>query len=277
MRFAKMHGLGNDFVVIDARQHPEVDWPALARRIGDRRVGVGFDQLLLIQHSAVADWRMDIYNLDGSRAEMCGNGIRCFLKYLRDHGLEPRDEVTVETLAGPIVPRMVAYDGSDTCQVAVDMGVPRLRPAEIPFVAQGERAVAVPLQLDARTLTVTAVSMGNPHAVIFVDDLDSLPWQELGPAIQRHPRFPESVNVEFVQVTAPDDLVMRVWERGAGRTLACGTGACASLVAAHLNGLAGRAATVHLEGGDLRIAWRDDDHVIMTGPAVTVFEGELTQ
>lgn len=274
MRFVKMHGLGNDFVVIDARAYPDTDWPALARRLGHRQFGVGFDQMLLLAASASCDWRMDIYNPDGSRAQMCGNGIRCFLKYLRDEGLDGRDEVTVETLAGPIVPRLVA-DGGGACEVAVDMGRPRLRPAEIPFVAEGERAVGVPLEVAGRVLAVTAVSMGNPHAVLFADDLEALGWEALGPAIQRHPRFPESVNVEFVRPLARDELVVRVWERGAGRTLACGTGACASLVAAHLNGLSDRAATVHLEGGDLLIEWRDDDHLIMIGPAVTVFEGEL--
>lgn len=274
MDFVKLHGLGNDFVLIDARTMTGVDPPVLARAMGHRRFGVGFDQMLILLDSETADWRMDIYNPDGSRAEMCGNGIRCFLKYLRDAGLEQRDEVVVETLAGPIVPRMVDYDGSSECRVAVDMGEPRLRPSEVPFIHEGERAVDVPVAVDGDTVRLTAVSMGNPHAVVFAPSLAELDWQRLGPALQASPRFPQSVNVEFVEVVSRGELTLRVWERGAGRTLACGTGACAATVAAVLNGLADRRVLVHLEGGDLEIDWRDDNRVTMTGPATTVFIAE---
>jgi diaminopimelate epimerase len=219
---------------------------------------------------------MRIINSDGSEPEMCGNGIRCFAKWLRDAGLETRASCTVETLAGTIVPTIVA-EADGVTQVAVDMGEPRLRPSEIPFRAEpgAERAVGALLQVDDDPFNVTCVSMGNPHCVLFVDDLAGVRLEWLGPQVERHERFPQRTNVEFVQVHSPTEVTMHVWERGAGRTLACGTGACATLVAGVLNGRTEREATVHLEGGDLRIAWRaSDNHVIMTGPAQTVCHGE---
>lgn len=276
MRFDKMHGLGNDFLLLDARAEPERDWPELARRWCRRRFGVGGDGLILILDSEPADWRMRIFNSDGTEPEMCGNGIRCFAKFLRDHGLEQRDTFTVETLAGPIRPTLVASDGA-TAQVRVDMGPPRLRPEQIPFLGDegAGKVVGALLQVDDDPMSVTCVSMGNPHCVLFVENLDQMQIEWWGPMIERHERFPERTNVEFVQVRGRGELDMRVWERGAGRTLACGTGACASLVAAHLNGYTERAATVHLEGGDLAIEWGEDDRVRMTGPAETAFCGEL--
>ncbi len=277
MRFTKLHGLGNDFVVLDAREEPDRDWPELARRWCDRRFGVGGDGLILLLESTVGDWRMRIFNNDGSEPEMCGNGIRCFAKFLRDEGLESRDRFTVETLAGPISPTMVAHHGR-TAQVCVDMGVPRLHPDDIPFIADAgaERVVSALLQVDDDPMSVTCVSMGNPHCVLFVDDLAPIRLEWWGPMIERHDRFPKRTNVEFVRVDSRTELTMRVWERGAGRTLACGTGACATLVAAVLNGHSERAATVHLEGGDLAIEWRESDQrVLMTGPAETAFTGEL--
>ncbi len=276
MQFVKMHGLGNDFLVIDARGEPQRDWSKDAVAWCDRRRGVGGDGLLLLLDSSTCDWRMRIINRDGSEPEMCGNGIRCFAKYLRDSGLESRDSITVETLAGPICPRLVSRSG-DTALVAVDMGQPRLHPDQIPFIADegADRVVSALLQVDDDPFSVTCVSMGNPHCVLFVEDLDKIHVEWFGPMIERHERFPQRTNVEFVQVNGDDELTMRVWERGAGRTLACGTGACATLVAAHLNGYVGRRATVHLEGGDLDIAWRDDEHIIMAGPAVTAFSGTI--
>ena len=275
MRFLKMHGLGNDFLVVDDRDHASRDWPELAKQACDRRFGVGGDGLILVQPSAVHDWQMRIFNSDGTEPEMCGNGIRCFAKFLRDEGLEARDSYTVETLAGPIRPAL-ADISNGSFNVAVDMGEPRLKPDEIPIIHVGgkDQVVEELLQIDDDPLLVTCVSMGNPHCVLFVEDLDLMDVSWWGPMIERHERFPEKTNVEFVKVESPELLTMRVWERGAGRTLACGTGACATLVAAHLTGQSGRAATVRLEGGDLQIAWGEDDHVIMTGPAVTVFEGE---
>ncbi len=275
MRFVKMHGLGKDFVMVDDRQAAGRDWPALAQRVCERRFGVGADGLILIQESAVHDWKMRIFNSDGTEPQMCGNGIRCFAKFLRDEGLESRESYTVETLAGPIRPSL-AGDADGLLRVAVDMGEPRLAPAEIPIIADAgkQRVVEELLQVDDDPLMVTCVSMGNPHCVLFVEDLDLMDVAWWGPMIERHERFPEKTNVEFVKVESPELLVMRVWERGAGRTLACGTGACATLVAAHLTGQAARAATVRLEGGVLQIAWGDDNHVIMTGPAASVFAGE---
>lgn len=278
MRFVKMHGLGNDFLVIDARGRENVDWSDLARRWCERRFGVGADGLILVLESGSADWRMRIINSDGSEPEMCGNGIRCFAKYVRDEGIESRDRFTVETLAGPIVPEIVEYDGGRVARVAVDMGRPRLHPDEIPFNADpgAERVVDAYLQVDDDPVRVTCVSMGNPHCVLFVDRLEQMQLEWWGPMIERHERFPQRTNVEFVRVDSPTDLTMRVWERGAGRTLACGTGACASVVAGALSGRSERHATVHLEGGDLEIDWREsDDRVIMTGPAETVFTGEI--
>lgn len=267
--FVKMHGLGNDFVLVDERDGERQDWPDLARRVAHRRLGVGCDQVLLVRSSATADLRMDIYNADGSRAEMCGNGIRCLALYARLRGLCPGGELHVETLAGIVGTR---FRGED---VEVDMGTPILDGRSIPVKADGPvRDCSVSLGDEA--VRVTCVSMGNPHAVVFVEDAEAVPVEKLGPRLETHPFFPRRTNVEFVQVLGPQGLRMRVWERGAGVTLACGTGACAAAVAAAWTGRAEREAQVFLDGGVLRVHWDPaTGRVSLTGPAALVFEGEV--
>ena len=277
--FTKMHGLGNDFVFVDVREKALPDPEGFSRKYGDRRFGIGADQILLVgkASAAGADLRMDIYNQDGSRVEMCGTGIRCFAKFVRDRALpegKGKDELQVETLAGIIRPRLLA-DG----RVEVDMGPPRLEGPEIPVKLEG-RVIDREVTLAGEKRTMTCVSMGNPHAVFFVDDVAKIALERVGPAIENDPLFPKRTNVEFVQVAPPgngaDVLITRVWERGAGATLACGTGACGVGVAAVLTKRAGRKCTVRLPGGDLSIEWRESDNrVYMTGPASEVFRGEV--
>jgi diaminopimelate epimerase len=271
--FSKLHGAGNDVVLIDCLEGDRVDdWPRFARFVLDRHRGVGGDQLLLLRRSRVADFEMGIYDPDGSRAEMCGNGLRAFLKYLRDRGHTRAESIRVETLAGIVTPRWLGDD-----RVEVEMTVPVLDPARIPTTL-GDRGplVEVPLELPGERLLVTAVSMGNPHCVIFVDDPERAPVETLGPRIERHPAFPRRTNVEFVAVRGPRELEQRTWERGTGETLACGSGACASAVAAILAGRCEREVVVRLRGGTLGVRWSlDDSPVIMTGPAAHIFDGEL--
>lgn len=272
LNFTKMQGTGNDFVVIDARLQPLANPEAIARKVCDRRFGIGADQMLVIEKapSQDTDFRMAIYNADGSGVEMCGNGIRAFAKYLRDRGITDKDTLRVHTDAGLIVPAL-RKDGL----VRVDMGEPILEGERIPSTFKG-RVVAQPLTVLDRSFDVTLVSMGNPHCVTFVDDVDVFPVEKYGPATEHHAAFPKRTNTEYVQVLGPRDLKMRVWERGAGETLACGTGASASLVAAVLNGKAERTATLHLRGGYLTIEWSQaDNHVYMTGPAEEVFTGVI--
>ncbi len=276
--FIKMHGLGNDYVYIDcfpAGRPPAGDLPALAREMSDRHRGVGGDGLILIMPGDRAPVRMRIFNADGSEGEMCGNGVRCVAKYAYEAGYAGgADEFDVETGAGVIRPRV--YPGPDgrVARVRVDMGVPRLEREAIPMAGPpGGRVVDEPLAVDGKILRITAVSMGNPHAVTFVDDVEQVDVPGLGRQVERHPAFPRRTNVEFVQVVRPDELIMRVWERGSGITQACGTGACATVVAGALTGRSARCATVHLPGGDLDIEWAGDGHVYMTGPAVEVFRG----
>lgn len=278
LSFAKMHGLGNDFVVLDAtRECPaEERLPELAQAMCDRHFGVGADGIILVLPSRVASFRMRIINSDGSEAEMCGNGMRVFAKYVYERRLTTETDLAVETLAGIIRPHLVVKGGKVE-SVKVDMGAPRLTRREIPMKGEpaGSPVVREKVKVNGERFEVTCVSMGNPHCVVFVDDVDRFPVAKVGPHLEHHPLFPKRTNVEFVQVVGPAELRLRVWERGAGITLACGTGACASLVAANLANLAGRKAMVHLPGGDLRIEWRQsDDHVIKTGPAVEVFKGE---
>ena len=271
--FAKMHGAGNDFVVIDCLAgDPVADWTAFARFALDRRLGVGGDQLLLVRPSREADFAMAIRNADGGSAEMCANGIRAFAKYVRDRGLAAQDRIRVETLAGVVTPR---WRGGD--QVEVEMTRPVFAPEKIPTrLAGAPPLVDVPLELDGQVLRVTALSMGNPHCVVFVDDPAEFPVERLGPRIEHHPLFPERVNVEFVARASADELVQRTWERGSGETLACGSGACAAAVAGVLSGRSSRDVAVRLRGGVLRIRWpADGAPVIMTGPAAHVFDGEL--
>lgn len=273
MRFTKMHGIGNDFVVVNGFKERVRGAARLARAMCDRRRGVGADGLVLILPARTADLRMRMWNPDGSEAEMCGNGIRCVGKYALEHGLTRRREVRVETLAGPIGLKLLGA-GRTVARVRVDMGRPRLERAEIPMAGPAGRVVSEALEAAGRSLTVTCVSMGNPHCVVFVDDVAGYPVAEVGPAVERHPAFPRRTNVEFVQVLGPGEVRQRTWERGAGETQACGTGACGAGVACILNGRTGRRITNHLAGGDLVIEWpATDGPVFMTGAAEEVFEG----
>ncbi|MBU0608891.1 MAG: diaminopimelate epimerase [Armatimonadetes bacterium] len=280
MRFSKMHGLGNDYIYIDglAQDLSGYDLPELSRLLSERHFGIGSDGIILILPSAQADFHMRIFNSDGSEAEMCGNGVRCFAKYVYEHGLTPQTELTVETGAGLIRPAL-AVEGGKVTSVRVDMGEPRLTRGEIPMTGDAdERAQGVLVPLREYQYTVTCVSMGNPHCVIFVHEICDYMVVEDGPQIERHELFPRKTNVEFVQVLGRDEVRMRVWERGAGETMACGTGACATTVAAILNGHCGRKVTVHLLGGDLEIEWSEtDNHVYMTGPAAEVCEGTVNE
>ncbi len=270
LKFTKMHGLGNDFVVIDGVSQSVSLTPEQVRFLADRHFGVGCDQLLLVETSAVADFRYRIFNADGGEVEQCGNGARCFVRFVHDQGLTAKSEIRVETLKGIIQPRLEA-DG----QVTVDMGPPRFEPADVPFVAE-RRALTYELDLVEESVEVSALSMGNPHAVQVVADAETAPVERQGPLIERHPRFPNRVNAGFMQVLGRHAVKLRVYERGAGETLACGTGACAAAVAGIARGLVDSPVTVHTRGGDLVIRWEGEGRpVLMTGPAVTVFEGEI--
>ena len=274
MKFTKMHGLGNDYVYLDCTESGPGDLPGLARRMSDRHFGVGADGLICIRTSERADFRMEMYNADGSEGEMCGNGIRCMGKFLYDKGLTDQTELTIETLAGEKTLEL-HVEGGTVVSVSVDMGEPILTPERIPVLGAGESFLSRRIMVYGREWAVTCVSMGNPHAVVFVPDVDRLNLEEWGPAFEHHAIFPNRTNTEFVEVENQSTLRMRVWERGSGETMACGTGACAALVAAVLSYRARRIATVKLRGGSLTVRWEESDgHVYMTGPAVTVFEGE---
>ncbi len=270
-----MQGLGNDYVYVNCFKEKIANPPELAKKISDRHFGVGSDGLILINPSDKADFEMEMYNADGSRGEMCGNGIRCVAKYVYDYGLTDQTTITVETLGGIKTLDLTVEDGKVKL-VRVDMGQPELEPAQIPVIAEGECAVDEPIVTNGKEYRMTCVSMGNPHAVIFADqDVNDLPLEEIGPEFENHERFPRRVNTEFVNVLDRSTARMRVWERGSGETLACGTGACAVAVACVLNGLTGDEVTVKLPGGDLKIRWdREKDTVYMTGPAEVVFDGE---
>ncbi|WP_369600878.1 diaminopimelate epimerase [Hahella sp. SMD15-11] len=272
LRFTKMHGLGNDFMVVDAiSQHVHLR-PEQIRRLGDRNFGVGFDQLLLIEPPGRpdVDFRYRIFNADGSEVEQCGNGARCFAKYVHDHRLTDRNPVRVETMKGIILLHLNP-DGT----VTVNMGTPRLEPAEIPFIAD-QRQITYPIEVDGKTLEISAVSMGNPHCVVYSRDINREPVHKLGRKLESHPRFPEKANVGFLQVVNPRFAKLRVYERNVGETLACGTGACAAMVAARLRGLLDEEAEIKLPGGSLRIRWAGEgEPVMMTGPATTVYEGQI--
>ena len=275
MRFAKMHGLGNDFIVIYGLSEVPERADELAVRMCDRHFGVGADGLVFILPSERADCRMRIFNADGSEAEQCGNAIRCVAKYIYDNGLVDTVEPRIETAGAGVQQLSLKVTGGKVDAVRVNMGAPVLEPAKIPAKLDGERLVNVPIEAAGRQFRMTAVSMGNPNCVIFVDDAEAVDLAQWGPSLEHHPLFPNRTNVEFVTVRTRSELIMRVWERGAGPTLACGTGACASLVAAVLNGTADRSADVRLPGGTLRIEWDErDGNVYMTGPVETVFFGE---
>ena len=270
--FTKMQGLGNDFVVIDGVSRAIDLSPAQYRALADRHFGVGCDQILLVEPPTRSDtdFRYRIFNADGGEVQQCGNGARCFVRFVHDQGLTPKREIRVETAAGIIVPRL-----EDDGQVTVDMGPPRFEPAQIPFEAPA-RQLTYALDVAGRKLEISALSMGNPHAVWLVDDVDTAPVAELGPLIERHARFPERVNAGFLQVLGRDEVRLRVFERGSGETLACGTGACAAAVAGMTRGRLNDRVTVHTRGGDLLIRWAGEGRsVYMTGPAVSVFRGEI--
>ncbi len=270
LHFTKMHGLGNDFVLIDATQQAIVLTPDQVRRLADRRYGVGCDQILIVEsaHAADADFHYRIYNADGGEVEQCGNGARCFARYVREAGLSDKAVLNVETAAG-LIRLHTEADG----QITIEMGVPRLEPVEIPFDAPS-RAMRYHLDVDDTMLEIGAVSMGNPHAVLRVDNVDSAPVATLGPRIESHSRFPQRTNAGFMQVLTRDHIRLRVYERGAGETLACGTGACAAVVAGHVQGLLDNRVSVDLPGGQLVISWAGEgEPVFMTGPASRVFEG----
>ena len=261
-----MQGCGNDFVLLDFSKNDVPNFSAHAKKICDRRFGIGADQLLIIRPSQTADFKMEICNADGTEAEMCGNGIRCFAKYVYEHGLTKKKDLRIETLAGIISTGIL--EGS----VEVDMGEPILEGRKIPVDADGQ-IVDRSLTVDNVPYTVTGVSMGNPHCVVFLTHIDTLDLEKIGPKFEHHSFFPKRVNAEFVQILNPQEVRMRVWERGAGETLACGTGACAAVVAGVLTQRLRRDVTAHLTGGDLRIEWRDNNRIYMTGPAVEVFSG----
>ena len=277
--FVKMHGLGNDFILIDCLHKSLGDssfLSYLAKKLCDRNFGIGADGLMLILPSSKANLRMRIFNFDGSEAQMCGNGIRCFAKYAYENKLVSKIKFTVETLAGIIIPELVFKD-KEISGIIVNMGTPKLRRREIPMNGEDSPLVVnETLKINPeQTFKITCVSMGNPHCVTFVNDVQSISVDEIGPKIENHPLFPEKTNVEFIQVLNRKEINFRVWERGAGETLACGTGACAALVAAVLNKKTDRKATIHLPGGDLDVRWTDDGNIYMTGPAELVFKGEM--
>ena len=276
LRFTKMHGAGNDFVVLDGINQRVELTPAQYQALADRHFGVGCDQILLVERPTLADcdFRYRIFNADGGEVQQCGNGARCFVRFVHDKGLTPKREIRVETASGIIVPRL-----EDDGQITVDMGPPRFAPGEIPFLADKQAltyVIDVAGEQGIEPIEISALSMGNPHAVRVVCNLDDAPVQALGAMIERHPRFPERVNVGFMQVLHRREVKLRVFERGSGETLACGTGACAAVAAGISRGLLDDTVTVHTRGGDLTISWAGGTApVFLTGPAVTVFEGEI--
>lgn len=275
MKFTKMHGIGNDYVYVNCFQET-VDNPGeVARKVSDRHFGIGSDGLILIKPSDVADGKMEMYNADGSQGAMCGNGIRCVAKYMYDYGITDKTSISVETKSGIKYLDLTVKDGKvDT--VKVNMGSPILKASEIPVVSGKEQVVSEPVEVDGKEWKITCVSMGNPHAITYVDDVKNLDLEKIGPKFENHEIFPDRVNTEFVRVIDRKTVEMRVWERGAGETLACGTGACAVVVSSVLNELTEEEVTVKLLGGDLKIRWdREENLVYMTGSATTVFDGEI--
>mgnify|MGYP000641771805 FL=1 len=275
MKCTKMQGLGNDYVYVNCMEQMVEDAAETARRVSDRHFGIGSDGLILICPSDKADFEMRMYNADGSRGEMCGNGIRCVGKYVYDYGLTDKTSLSVETLGG-IKHLFLEVEDGKVSLVKVDMGPAILEPEKIPVTAEGSRVVDEPLQVDGKTFRMTCVSMGNPHAVIYVDDVQGMDLEKTGPSFENHERFPNRINTEFAHVLDRNTVEMRVWERGSGETLACGTGACAVAVASIVNGYTEDQVTVRLLGGDLKIEWdREANKVYMTGPAEVVFDGEI--
>ncbi len=277
IKFTKMHGLGNDYVYVDAISQDINEPSSLAQFVSNRNFGVGSDGLILICKSDIADFKMRMFNSDGSEAEMCGNGIRCVGKFVYDKGLTNKTEVAIETLAGIKYLQLNVKDGKvETARV--DMGEPIFEPEEIPVVSSEKPVKNLHTVSQGKEFTMTCVSMGNPHAITVVDDVKQFDVEKYGSVLEVDKAFPKRINVEFAEIVDKDKIKMRVWERGAGETLACGTGACATAVACNINGYTNREVTVELLGGNLKIEWnKEDNHVYMTGPATTVFEGELIQ
>ena len=277
MFFTKMHGCGNDYIYIDGsreRIKPE-DKPKIVRFLSDRCCGIGGDGVIFINPSSEADFEMEMYNADGSRSEMCGNGIRCVAKYVYDKGLKKETELRIVS-AGKVKELQLSIEDGKVTSVKVNMGAPEFVPEKIPVLASGERVIEEPINVQGETYRMTCVSMGNPHAVVFTEDLKGLDIEKIGPAFENHSRFPNRVNAEFVKVLNRNTVRMRVWERGTGETLACGTGACAVTVACILNGLTEERVKVKLTGGELDIFWdRTQNLVYMTGPATHIFDGEI--
>lgn len=277
MRFTKMHGIGNDYVYVNCLKEEVEDPGAVAKLVSDRHFGIGSDGLILIKESDKADFEMDMYNSDGSQGAMCGNGIRCVAKYVYDYGLIDKTQISIDTKSGIKYLDLTVEDGKVTL-VKVNMGTPDIKAANIPVVSEKETVVNEPVEVDGVQYYMTGVSMGNPHAVVYIEDVKGLDIEKVGPGFENHPVFPDRVNTEFCKVLDNHTVEMRVWERGAGETLACGTGACAVAVASVLNGYVGDGeVTVKLLGGDLKIFWdRKENLVYMTGPATTVFDGDIT-
>lgn len=277
MKFTKMQGCGNDYVYVNLIEEQVMDCSALARKVSDRHFGIGSDGLITIDRSDIADFKMQMYNVDGTPGEMCGNGIRCVAKYVYDHRMTDKTVLTIES-GGAIKTLHLNVENGFVKTVRACMGSPEFRPAYIPVAAEGERFIQQPVEVCGRQWLVSGISMGNPHAVTFVDDVDWLDLEEIGPCFENHPLFPERVNMEFVQVIDEHTLKMRVWERGSGETLACGTGSCACLAVAVVCGKCGPKAKLLLRGGELEIEWdREENLIYMTGPAVTVFSGEIDE
>ena len=275
MKFTKMQGLGNDYVYVNCFEEKIENPPAVARYVSDRHFGIGSDGLIMINPSEVADFEMEMYNADGSRGEMCGNGIRCVAKYVYDYGLTDKTQISVETLGGIKYLDLTVEDGK-VVLVKVDMGKPELKSDLIPIISENEKVIDEPIEVDGQVYHMTGVSMGNPHTVIYVDDVKNLDLEKIGPKFENHERFPKRINTEFVHCIDRNTVEMRVWERGSGETLACGTGACAVAVASILNNLTDTRVTVKLLGGDLQIEWdQKKNHVFMTVPAKVVFDGVI--
>lgn len=280
MKFTKMHGIGNDFVIINNIDGiiPEQNYSQMSNELCDRHFGIGADGLIFVLPSSKADYKMRVFNADGSEAEMCGNGLRCFARYVYENLPEQKDIFSVETLAGIMIPTVITNENEFVC-VEVDMGEPKLKKSLIPMIGEeSDSVINQKISVNDKDHYITAVSMGNPHAITYVENIKNINLAEIGPLIEGNLAFPEKTNAEFIQVINENEIIMRVWERGSGETLACGTGACASVVSGVLNQKNSRKTIVHLAGGDLEIEWQEEDnHVIMTGQALNVFTGIIDE
>lgn len=279
LKFTKMTGLGNDYIYINCTENKKIEnITNLTKKLSDRHFGIGGDGVILIESSDTSDFKMRIFNSDGSEAEMCGNGIRCVGKYVYDNKLTDKKDIKIDTLAGIKKLKLICDEKNEKCKfVEVDMGEPIFKDANLPKIEDEEILKDIDIQVDNNKYRFTLVSMGNPHAITFVDDVEKIPIEKYGPIIENNAMFPNKTNVEFVQIKDKDNIKMRVWERGAGETFACGTGACASVVAGGVNGYINEEVTVELPGGKLNIKWDKDNHIYMKGPATKVFDGEIEE